>query len=552
MYYMMRRRENVGSVFTLDDDDEDEDALHVFLNRFDLNAKYVQCYLSFFFPPFNLQSPETGTIANLVENELFAPSLSQHAPSPPPSKGKPDTEAPRRSRRSKSRVVEVVDPPTDVPMEIVYDPPSPSRRSTSTHAEELESDDLLATAPPEGLPSRAHSASLQPHDIQESDDELDLIGSPAPESVKTISRAESVIHIIHSSSGQVVEVEADVPDGDTLDPILLEEAIVPDIAPEEVVLEEEHVVPLQEETVVALEPEADEAEFEAAQKSSEEDEMVVDEQPISPADEAGDESIAVKEVLVVEEEQDTLDKEHTEEQQQPSQEDVKMGVSEEQIPQEEGSQVEEIPPPQQHPAFEDGGELTLPSSPVISATRSPQPYQPQLPITPVTAGPAQRPVIILGPSSPFPGLPTFDFDLIPPAEPSSPRTPISPVQPRHQFNPQYTLPPLKALPVEFNRKGKPTKQQRKREKEREKNAGSEKGDGRKDKDNKDDWVPMGLNKWGATVRTNPVWKKVSRASKCLSTREWGVSAVAAFSFQACVGAEFLTGCHVGVEINAHS
>ncbi|KAI0054169.1 hypothetical protein FA95DRAFT_47592 [Auriscalpium vulgare] len=84
---------------------------------------------------------------------------------------------------------------------------------------------------------------------------------------------------------------------------------------------------------------------------------------------------------------------------------------------------------------------------------------------------------------------------------------------------QYTLPPLKSLPAEFQRKGKLNKQ-RKRDKERaEKN--SDKGDVRRDADS--GWAPMGLNKWGVTMRTNPLWKRVSRATKTLNTREWGVA-----------------------------
>ena len=39
MYHMMRRRQNVGSVLTLEDEDEAD--LHVFLQRFDLTKKYV-------------------------------------------------------------------------------------------------------------------------------------------------------------------------------------------------------------------------------------------------------------------------------------------------------------------------------------------------------------------------------------------------------------------------------------------------------------------------------------------------------------------------------
>lgn len=73
----------------------------------------------------------------------------------------------------------------------------------------------------------------------------------------------------------------------------------------------------------------------------------------------------------------------------------------------------------------------------------------------------------------------------------------------------YTLPPLKALPPEFHRKGK-QRQSRRRDKEKTETRPNQ------------EWIPMGLNKWSATLRANPIHKKVSKASKCLSTREWNV------------------------------
>ena len=78
-----------------------------------------------------------------------------------------------------------------------------------------------------------------------------------------------------------------------------------------------------------------------------------------------------------------------------------------------------------------------------------------------------------------------------------------------QFNPKYSLPPLNVLPADFTKKAKPIK--RKKDKERE---------GKRDKD---DTVPLGLARWGATLMANPLWRKVSRANKTLSTREWSVS-----------------------------
>lgn len=143
----------------------------------------------------------------------------------------------------------------------------------------------------------------------------------------------------------------------------------------------------------------------------------------------------------------------------------------------------------------------------------------------------QTPLYIPAPSSPIHGLPEYNFDGEPESEPktTSPRHSVSPKQQRHHFNPIYNLPPLKALPVEFNRKLKSAKGQRRREKERER--GLERGDSKREY--KDDGLPMGINKWGATVRANPVYKKVSRATKCLSTREWNVCSCLCYDFLTC-------------------
>lgn len=84
-----------------------------------------------------------------------------------------------------------------------------------------------------------------------------------------------------------------------------------------------------------------------------------------------------------------------------------------------------------------------------------------------------------------------------------------PPQRLHQFQSDFTLPPLKSLNPDY-KKLKSLKRRRE--------AGVKEG-------RKDDWVPMGLNKWAATVNANPVWKKVSRASKCLTTREWVVCGI---------------------------
>ncbi|KAI0831506.1 hypothetical protein BC628DRAFT_1354063 [Trametes gibbosa] len=86
-------------------------------------------------------------------------------------------------------------------------------------------------------------------------------------------------------------------------------------------------------------------------------------------------------------------------------------------------------------------------------------------------------------------------------------TPVEPFGP----DPPYALPRLSLLPIEFSRRGKSTKRERKKDKERDKGEAK-----------KEEWAPMSLNKWAAVLRANPVHKKLSRASKCLSTRDWSV------------------------------
>lgn len=123
------------------------------------------------------------------------------------------------------------------------------------------------------------------------------------------------------------------------------------------------------------------------------------------------------------------------------------------------------------------------------------------------------PPIIVHLSSSLPSSqPMYAFDDSLP--PSVPVRPPSPVNARYRKATQYTLPPASTLPVEFNRKGKPAKL-RKKEKERDK-SGSDSG-------KKEDWTPLGMARWAAMLRANPVYRKVNRATKCVSTKDWNVS-----------------------------
>jgi chromatin modification-related protein VID21 len=92
------------------------------------------------------------------------------------------------------------------------------------------------------------------------------------------------------------------------------------------------------------------------------------------------------------------------------------------------------------------------------------------------------------------------------------------LNPEFSLNRNYTLPSAKSLPPDQQKSLKLGKSLRKKEKEKEKDKGLESR-----KDGADDWTPLGINKWGVTIKANPLWKRVSRATKTMTTRDWNVS-----------------------------
>ncbi|KAI6151055.1 hypothetical protein BKA82DRAFT_15598 [Pisolithus tinctorius] len=143
--------------------------------------------------------------------------------------------------------------------------------------------------------------------------------------------------------------------------------------------------------------------------------------------------------------------------------------------------------------------------------KEPEPQQPMIIHTAVDVATLHPALLIPTPTSPALTAPVFSFESSEP-EPTadSPSTPVQAEISRHHFSPDYTLPPPKFLPPNFVRKGKSSKQ-RKRDKDRAESK------------TKEEWTPLGFVKWGASIRANPIHKKVSRAAKCLSTRDWGVA-----------------------------
>jgi chromatin modification-related protein VID21 len=136
----------------------------------------------------------------------------------------------------------------------------------------------------------------------------------------------------------------------------------------------------------------------------------------------------------------------------------------------------------------------------------PPPSKPYIPIHIPLPPSIQEKIIIRAPSQPLQET-QYNLDFESEDEPPKPK-PMA-TEDRPHFNPKFPLPPLSILPSDFTRKAKPVR--RKKDK-----------DGKKEL-YKDDVVPMGLSRWAATVAANPVHTRVARATKCLSTREWGVS-----------------------------
>jgi chromatin modification-related protein VID21 len=149
-------------------------------------------------------------------------------------------------------------------------------------------------------------------------------------------------------------------------------------------------------------------------------------------------------------------------------------------------------------------------------TRTPSKMDVDMDNTSTASFTPQRAYVIPLPTPPASGTEAFDFPSIEGQEPAVPFSESSdPTKTQLGLDLPYSLPALKTLPSEFNRKGRVTKQ-RKREKEKLE-KGLDKVDGKRE-----EWTPMGVNKWGATVRANPVWKSVAHASKCVSSRDWTV------------------------------
>ncbi|KXN85496.1 Chromatin modification-related protein EAF1 [Leucoagaricus sp. SymC.cos] len=394
MYYMMRRRNNVGTVLTLEEPDDLD--LQLFLQRFDI-----------------AKDSETGSITHLNDNDPFSENQPQSLDMPSTPSPTLDKTRMRHATRSQSRVTSLTKSPS----------PSPSK-SVSIEASQSKS------------PISQGHTPTQDRDLNDFLDAFDSIGSPLSEDEKLSASPSDAMKLSESLSRLYSQPREEAEGG--------KDAIVAEME------DDEDAMKVDEPAELLVTSRSEDATPIQANTSG------TSAQVVSPKSET---AIDVADVHMKDSEDDA-------------------GVGSEEM--DSGSIERPVPLPPSQPAV-----LPTSDEPVKSSI----PFMHLGPSSPLQPAPTPRPpVIILAPSTSSTDATSFTFDETPFVGPEQPKPPSSPVIHRHQYNPNYVLPPLKSLPQE-----------------------------------KEDSFPMGINKWAATLNANPVWKRVSRPSKCLSSREWAVA-----------------------------
>lgn len=169
----------------------------------------------------------------------------------------------------------------------------------------------------------------------------------------------------------------------------------------------------------------------------------------------------------------------------------------------------------QEPEHDPEARTHIARQPMQNASKdAPATVSPQAIFVPSTSSPSfqQTPrssIVIPTPAEPALSVDRYKVEL--PQQPEIPQAAATPAL-HHALKSDYPLPPLQSLPPEFNRK-----KSNKRKKDRD----------RGDKSQKDDILPMGVNRWTAMLTANPVYKRMSKSAKCLSSKDWSASAIVA-------------------------
>nr|GAT59655.1 predicted protein [Mycena chlorophos] len=457
MYYMVHRRDTMGSMIRLEENDGDE-GLEAFMDQFDLG-----------------KHPDTGTIDHFDHTQLAAALSSRESSEPEPMQS----------------------PPAQRPVS----PPKPAAVPQSESEDEL---DLIGTPGGTQTQSRASSSEVggvQQHPpsakyiaVQRADGEepqavaVVAVGSGSTNGDRNQGVVEPLPIVLESPSGN----EDDVRERG----LAADEAAKVDLARAKVAEASSHgtqeqpssgQVELTPPTTTQLEPESLAA-------------------SIPPPTQSVPDAVSAQDVEMT---TATLESKASP---TPSSDGESMVIDddEEEVEKAAHAPVSVAVPPVP---------VVVPATPVIA--QQPVPAAPSTPKTPASI--PQPPTIVtprstvLTPEATPVTAPPVAMDVSPASKPeepanAAPNTGKVAASHLHGFEPNYTLPPLKIMSADFSRKSKPGKQLRKH---KDKN-----GAGGKEKD---DWAPLGVSRWGALLRANPVHTKLARAPKCLSTRDWGVA-----------------------------
>ncbi|KAF7311528.1 hypothetical protein MKEN_01055100 [Mycena kentingensis (nom. inval.)] len=499
MYYMLNRREKMGVMLRMNqDDDEDDDALAEFLERFDLD-----------------KNPETGTIDHFDYEKLMPRPAPDELPPPTaggsggtPAEVESDDELDLIGTRTQSRASSVAVVPARRPVseekvivvrqDAFFEPESVPEVPAGAGGDTTDDDDLGPIA-----------------EVQEPDDGAVEEGSAAGVPIVVDDPAVGV----QENEGADGNVEgASAEEAAEKGDVALAQANANEMVVEE---EQDDLFSAREELTP---PPPTQSDPEPAPSPLPATDSLESSAPPQPEPPATTEDVEMDEtsMQVDKSEDETAPVPDIEpspsEEKQPALEAEPMAIDND----EEGKVVQAVQPPAQSPAL-----TTVPPTPAAEPLPAPTPpasqettpavQVPTIQVTQPQTHPKAEPEVpaTIAPSAtvltPDPTSVPASQEEAKPA-PTVEETPIAP--PPNQpfgFHPNYTLPSLKVLPADFSRKSKPGKQQRKRDKNAN-GAGP-----------KDDWAPMGISRWGAMLRANPVHTKVSRAPKCLSTKDWGVA-----------------------------
>lgn len=432
---------------------------------------------------YSFFSPDSGSISNLKEEELSpakkTPSLSVQSPT---AASHPKSGSSTRTTRSRSRATELVQSPPIIVDEATNESPKPSSRASKERESSPTSrppSSAHASPSPRYIVPKTLPADEVNEETDEDNDELDLI-SPSTFPVDGERHPSDDATKDHKSPTPVESTEE----------------------------KDEALVKPQPSSNIGGILTADSMNTETTDQLHSPPPMLLVKLPIQesdPADNANNQSLELSTSNM-----DMSVDTHDGQMQKPPESEMLAELkgplenSDGQMQIETRVEIEEsIQDISMDLDSEDGEAKAVVSVPAAPPSILARPYVPiHIPLPPSI----EEKIVILAPAS-APEEVQYNLDVENEAEAPKPIS-ESTIEDGPHFNPQYPLPPLSVLPADFVRKAKPIR--RKKEK-----------DSKRDKE-KDDTIPMGLARWGATVMTNPVHKRVARATKCLSTREWGV------------------------------